>query len=226
VLEERLLHGSAIIPRVTDDQPPAIPSGLLERLRADPSRAPEHLALAAAERHGPAARRWRDKMLATYAMAPAELARRAKRSHANLARFEGAATGVGGIFTVAPDLAALAWIQSRVVFYVAAAYGYDPLDPMRPAELLVLWELFEDPVAARSALDGVGGRVASRYVLGKLERDADEALIAKLSRAALRHGGRRFAGRFVPGFAILVNAVGNERATREIADRAIRFYGG
>ena len=215
------------MPRVSADQPPPIPDGLLDRLRADPSRAPEHLALAAAERHGPAAVRWREKMLAQYAMDPPELARRAKRAHAGLARFGGAATGIGGMFTVVPDLAALAWIQSRVVFYIGAAYGFDPLDRMRPAELLVLWELFDDPVAAREALDGAGARVASQFVRGKLEgRSDDEALAGKLARLALRHGGRRLAGRLVPGAAILFNAVGNERETRAIADRAIRFYGG
>ena len=214
------------MPRVTDAEPPPLPDGLLDRLRADPSRAPEHLALAAAERHGPGAARWRERMLSSYAMEPAELARRAKRSHASLARFGGAATGIGGVFTVVPDLAALAWIQSRVVFYIGAAYGYDPLDPMRPAELLVLWELFDDPVQARSALDGAGARVATQFVRGKLEGRADEALAGKLARLALRHGGRRLAGRFVPGAAILFNAVGNERETRAIADRAIRFYGG
>ena len=214
------------MPRVSADEPPPVPEGLLDRLRADPARVPEHLALAAADRHGPAAVRWREKMLSSYAMDPAELARRAKRAHANLARLEGAATGVGGGFTVVPDLAALAWIQSRVVFYIGAAYGYDPLDRMRPAELLVLWEVFEDPVAARAALDGAGERVASQYVRGKLDRGDDEALATKLGRLALRHGGRRLAGRLIPGAAILFNAVGNERETREIADRAIRFYGG
>ena len=212
---------------MTDDEPPPIPDGLLDRLRADPSRAPEHLALAAADRHAPAAERWREQMLSSYAMEPAELARRAKRSHASLARFGGAATGIGGIFTVAPDLAALAWIQSRVVFFVAAAYGYDPRDRMRPAELLVLWEVFDDPMAAREALDGAGQRLASRYVRDKLAGSGgDEALVAKLTRAVLRRGGRRLAGRFIPGAAIVFNAVGNERATREIADRAIAFYGG
>ena len=32
------------------------PAGLLDRLRADPARAPETIALAAAEQHAPAAR--------------------------------------------------------------------------------------------------------------------------------------------------------------------------
>jgi hypothetical protein len=30
----------------------------------------------------------------------------------------------------------------------------------------------------------------------------------------------------IPGFAIAWNAIGNERRTRALADRAIRFYGG
>ena len=36
----------------------------------------------------------------------------------------------------------------------------------------------------------------------------------------------RLAGRLVPGFAIAWNAIGNERRTRAVADKAIRFYGG
>ena len=69
----------------------------------------------------------------------------ARRRHATLASVEGAATGVGGFVTLVPDLVGLAWIQSRLVFFIAAAYGYDPLDPMRPAELLVLNGLYTDP---------------------------------------------------------------------------------
>ena len=68
----------------------------------------------------------------------------AKRRHASLARLEGAATGVGGFLTVVPDIVLLAWIQSRLVFFVAAAYGFDPRDPMRPAELLVLRDLYPE----------------------------------------------------------------------------------
>ena len=99
-----------------------------------------------------------------YAHSPAELAQMAKRRHAALARFGGAATGVGGIVTAIPDLAAAAWIQSRLVFFIAAAYGYDPYDPMRPAELLVIRGLYPDPQTARRALDGVGTLVVAAYV--------------------------------------------------------------
>ncbi len=201
-----------------------VPEGLWERIRADPVHAPEHIALAAAERHGPAAGEWAAGKRRRYAHDGRELAEMAKRRHATLARFEGAATGVGGIFTMVPDMVALAWIQTRLVFFVAAAYGYDPRDPMRPAELLVLMNLFEDVHEARSALDGAGRSIAESYVGSKMQRD--EALAMRLAKMVGKRTARKFAGRLIPFAAIAFNAVGNERDTRALADRAIRFYGG
>ena len=201
-----------------------LPSSLWERLRADPARAPEYIALAAAERHGPAAAAWVEERRGLYAHSPAELAQMAKRRHAALARFGGAATGVGGIVTVIPDLAATAWIQSRMVFFIAAAFGYDPHDPMRPAELLVIQGLYPDPYSARRALDGAGTRVAQAWAGSKMERD--ETLASRLARMVGRRVVKRFAGRLIPFAAIAFNAIGNERETRALADKTIRFYGG
>jgi hypothetical protein len=206
------------------DGPGTIPAGLWERLRSDPLRAPEHLALAAATKHGPSAAAWAAERNARYALATRELAGMAKRRHATLARFEGAATGFGGVVTLVPDLAALAWIQSRLVFFMAAAHGYDPLDPMRPAELLVLRDLYPDPATARRALDGIGASVAEKWVGSRVERE--QALVSRLAFMAGKRGLRRLAGRVVPGFAVMFNAVVNERDTRRLADRCIAFYGG
>jgi len=201
-----------------------LPPGLWDRLRLDPVRAPEHIALAAAQTFAPQAERWAADKRATFKVAPAELAKMAKKRHATLARFEGAATGVGGVFTIAPDIVALAWIQSRLIFYVAAAYGYDPHDPMRPAEALVLFEFYPDPVTARRALDGIGATVVQAYVGSQLQRE--EALVLRLAKIVGIRSARKLAGRLIPGIAILFNSVGNERRTRALADRAIRFYGG
>ena len=201
-----------------------VPPGLWERLRKDPIRAPEHIALAAAEHHAPAAAEWVADKQARFAHSERELALMAKRRHATYARFEGAATGVGGIFTVVPDLVALAWIQTRLVFFVAAAYGYDPHDRMRPAELLVLRDFYPDPLTARQALDGVGKTMVESYVGNRLERE--ETLALRLARFVGRRAARRLAGRLIPGVAVAFNAIGNERSTRELADRAIAFYGG
>ena len=202
-----------------------LPSGLWERIRADPSRAPEHLALAASERHAPAAEEWAAEKRRMYAVSPRDLALMAKKRHASLARFSGAATGVGGIVTIVPDLAAAAWIQSRCVFFIAAAYGYSPRDPMRPAELLVLQELYPDVATARAALDGTGKRVVEAMIGNKMGRD-DEALAARLAKMVGKRAAKRVGARLIPGLAIAFNAVGNERDTRALADRAIAFYGG
>ena len=202
------------------------PPRLWERLRADPLRAPEHVALAAAERHAPAAAAWAAEKRARLAVSEPQLARMAKRRHAAMARFEGAATGVGGIFTAVPDVVLLAWIQSRLVFFVAAAYGFDPHDPMRPAELLVLRDLYPDPQTARKALDGIGRTVAEAYVGGKVERGREQAMLSRLLMFVGKRGVNRAARRMIPGIAIAFNAMANERDTRSLADKAIAFYGG
>jgi hypothetical protein len=211
---------------VADDDVRRLPSELWEQLRADPARAPEHVALAAARVHGPAAARWIAEQRSLYAHGPAELATTAKRKHAAYARFGGAATGVGGFVTLLPDLAALAWIQSRLVFFVAAAYGFDPRDPMRPAELLVLQEVYDDVLEARAALDGAGTHVALAMARTRLAGNPDEELASRLMRFAGKRMARRYAGKLIPGVAVVINAVGNERDTRALGDRAIAFYGG
>jgi hypothetical protein len=202
---------------------PRVPESLLARIRQDPVHAPEYIALAASEQHGPAARKW----VAEQRTSPEKMAKRARKVHARYARLTGAATGVGGIITMVPDVAAAIWIQSRLVFFIAAAYGYDPLDRMRPAELLVLYELYANPSDAREALDGAGKSMAEAAVGKALSgsRD-DDPLLSRLTSMLVRRGARRLAGRAIPGFAIIVNSVGNERAVRDIGARAIRFYGG
>ena len=96
---------------------------------------------------------------------------------------------------------------------------------MRPAELLVIRGLYPTRTRRAPALDGVGTMVAEAYVGSKLQRD--EALAD--APGALRRPprwARRFAGRLIPFAAIAFNAIGNERETRALADKAIKFYGG
>jgi EcsC protein family len=211
--------------RVTTTSP-TVPDSLWARLRADPVRAPEHIALAASALHAPAAAEWAAEKRGRLAVSGPELARMAKRRHATMARFEGAATGVGGIFTAVPDAVLLAWIQSRLVFFIAAAYGFDPHDPMRPAELLVLRDLYPDPQTARQALDGIGKTVAEAYVGSQIERGREQAMLSRLLRFVGKRTANRAARRLIPGIAIAFNAIANERDTRALADKAIRFYGG
>jgi len=207
-----------------DQESATLPPGLLESLRRDPLRAPEHLALAAQAQHAPQAEAWVADRRARYAVGGRELAGMAKKRHAGLARLAGAATGVGGVVTLLPDLVLAAWIQSRLVFFVAASYGLDPRDPMRPAELLVLRDLYPDAPTARRALDGVGTTVAEAYL--SRGTGGDQALVGRLARFVGRSTAKSLGRRLIPGFAIAFNAVGNERETRALADRAIAYYGG
>jgi hypothetical protein len=201
-----------------------IPRRLWDQLRADPARAPEQIALAAAEVHGPAAARWLAERDARRPRPPETHARDAVRRHAHLARATGAATGLGGWTTMALDLAGVAWIQSRMVFFVAAAYGWDPRDPMRPAELLVLQGVYADPYEAREALDGTGKPIAAAYA-GNLS-GGSEPLAGRLVRLVGGHATQRLGGKVIPGFASIVGSISNARDTKDLGRRAIEFYGG
>ncbi len=199
------------------------PKRVWDRILAEPDRAPEYIALAAAERFGPQAAAWvRD---AGAGHTPAELARVAFKKHVRLARLEGGALGVGGIITAAPDIVALLWIQSRMVFYIAAAYGYDPSHPMRPAEYLALQGLYDTPAEARQALDGVGKRMAqamAEQVL--LSNRRTDALHLRLVKYIAKRFARRYAGRFIPFIGAPIGAIQNGSVTRQLGERSLKYY--
>jgi hypothetical protein len=199
----------------------AVPGTLWERLLEDPARAPEHIALAAAKRFAEPARRWAAENAGT---PPEVLARRAVQRHVRMARLEGATLGAGGALTAAPDLAALAWVQSRMTYFVAASYGFDPHHEMRPAELLALLEYFETPAEARASLDGLGQPLALAYVESRMSRE--RRLTQQLARFLGRRIARRLLGRLIPFVSIPISAFQNSRATAELGRKAIAYYGG
>jgi hypothetical protein len=113
-----------------------------------------------------------------------------------------------------------------MVFYIAAAHGYDPRHPMRPAELLALLELYETPAAARSALDGIGKRLAFAAAERALRSRDDTRLHLKLARYLARRLTRHYAGRFIPLIGAPLGAVQNARVTKDLGRRALAYYGG
>ena len=201
------------------------PSTLRERLTAEPERAPELIALAASDRFAEPARRWAERM-AAHGHSPQDAARVAVRRHTRLAQVEGAVLGVGGMVTSAADLVGLAWVQSRMVFFVAAAYGYDPAHPMRPAELLALHDLYETPAAARAALDGLGESLAFALANRTLTRGREQTLRRKLLSFVGRRVAKRAAVRAIPFLSSPLSAIQNGRVTAELGERTLRYYGG
>jgi hypothetical protein len=211
------------VPATTDiEQLDRPPKRVWERMLAEPDRAPEYIALAAAERFGPQAAEW--VRIAGAGHTPDELARIAVKKHVRLARLEGGALGIGGVVTAAPDLVALLWIQSRMVFYIAAAYGYDPCHPMRPAEYLALQGLYDTPAEAREALDGVGKRMAQAMVERAVTGRRSDALHLKLAKYIAKRMARRYAARLVPFVAAPIGAIQNGNATKALGRRALDYY--
>jgi EcsC protein family len=200
------------------------PKRVWDRILAEPDRAPEYIALAAAERFGPQAEEW--VRIAGPGHTPEELAQIAFKKHVRLARLEGGALGIGGIITAAPDLVALLWIQSRMVFYIAAAQGYDPRHPMRPAELLSLQGVYESPAQARAALDGMGKLMAQAMVEKALAGRSTESLQRRLAKYLAKRLAHRYAGRLIPFIGAPIGAVQNGGATKELGRLALSYYGG
>jgi hypothetical protein len=198
------------------------PGALWNRILAEPERAPEYIALAAAERFGPQAEEW--VRVAGAGHTPDELANVAFRKHVRLARLEGGVLGVGGAITAAPDVVALIWIQSRMVFYIAAAYGYDPRHPMRPAELLALQGVYETPAAAREALDGMGKLMAWALAEKALASRGTGRLHRRLLKYLAKRMARRYAGRLIPFIGAPLGAIQNGNATAEIGRLALDYY--
>ena len=197
------------------------PEGLWDRIRAEPDRAPEHIALAAAEQLAPSAARWAAENAGQPGVAAG---RRAVKRHVRLSRAEGAAAGLAGGWGIVPDLVAVAWLQSRMVFHVAASFGFDPYHPMRPAELLVLQQVYETANEARSALDGVGRHIAIQYASSRAK--GRENLARSLMKLVGERTAKRMAAKLIPGVASPIMAVQNANATAVLGERAMRFYGG
>ena len=198
------------------------PKRIWNRILAQPDRAPEIIALAAAERFGPQAEEW--VRVAGPGHSPDELARIALKKHVRLARLGGGAFGIGGAVTVAPDIVSLLWVQSRMVFYIAAAYGYDPNHPMRPAEYLAIQGLYDTPAEAREALDGLGKRMAQIMAEQALRGRNADALHLRLARYVAQRVARRYAGRLVPFIGAPIGALRNGAITKQIGERALSYY--
>ena len=209
---------------------PRLPEGLLRKLTAEPTYALETLARAAVDVHGPAAARWAEEQRGA-GRSPQQSAKAVQKRFRRTARLEGGALGFGGLFTIGPDLAALVWILTREVLFVAAAYGHDPTDEARAAEMLVVLDVYETVEAAQAGLDRQGERLAialakqqsKRHLPGGKQR---RSLANKLTRFASKRLARRFGGRMIPGLGAVLGSIDNAAAAKRTAADAIAFYDG
>jgi hypothetical protein len=214
-----------------DAETVALPSGLWQKMKADPQYAPEHLALEAVERLGPAARRWADEARARQPGIPADaLAHQVAQRFTNLARLSGAVSGAAGLPGAVVDVGVLAWNQARMVLHLAAAYGVDPAHRDRAADLLVLQNVHRYAEGARLALGVAAGRERAGALLA---RGADTPLSrvvlrlgVKLAQMAGVRAAKRMFAKVVPGASIILGMWANSSATRDLARRSIELYRG
>ncbi len=114
-----------------------VSGGLWARLRDEPGQAREVLARVAVEVLGPRARVWAAQTREAYPqVGAADVARLAVRRAGRNGLVGGAVAALSGAFAPATSMVAAAWTQTALVLEVAAAYGVDPSDEERVAEVL------------------------------------------------------------------------------------------
>jgi len=205
----------------------APPTGLWDRMRADPQYAPEHLALEAVRRLGPEAHEWGMRTRAQRPGIPPEmLADLAVKKFVNLARLSGAVSGATGIAGAVVDVGVLAWTQARMVLHLAAAYNVDPRDPERATDLLVLQKVHKIAETARLALGVAAGREKPGALMrgGKPVHQVLVTLGVKLAQMAGVRAAKRVFAKIVPGAAIILGTWANSSATTDLAKRARALY--
>ncbi|WP_433053196.1 hypothetical protein [Dactylosporangium sp. CS-033363] len=219
---------------VEDEQAPAPTPAVSIAAKSDeatgginPAYLPESLAIAAVERLGAGAKRRVDWYKVTYPDADGDaLSRAITREFVRRARRQGFAAGLVGPTGLVVEAAGVAWLQAKLVLHLAAAYGHDPEDRRRAAELLVLQRVHgsvETAEAAVMAAERTAGRRASRRV----GADRVSAPLARMVGAGLlRAAATRIARRFVPGAGLVVGSVTAARSTERLAARAVRYYRG
>ena len=205
------------MPTVETGARPHLPDGLLAALRADPVRAPEHLALAAADRHGPAAARWAaERARATRRRSSAKAAKRSTRGwRASRARRPGSAASTPSCPT------------SRCC--CGSSRGWSSTSPPPTASTRATGcgrpscsscgTSTTTPTRPRAALDGAAGPLAARSSARQLDRSSDD----KASSASPGPAPRTASGASAAGSSRAsrssANSIGNERSTRALGGR-------
>lgn len=225
---------------------PDQPKRLVPRLLEAGVRAPQVLLEAAVEAQTGSAEKYVEGLRAGNDSSDVEaLVDKVIAAHVMLARTEGAAAGMAmstaemttivgtagtmtlpaAAVTMTGDLAALAWIQIRMVLIVAGLYGRDLQDKARLKELFTLTGVYgagSANVAGDAAARGAQ-RMAKRLVLRHLRGDNLQAL-----KALFRLVGINFARagviRALPLANIPMNAVVNDAATRTLGRKARAYY--
>jgi hypothetical protein len=218
-----------------DDLPPT--TGLWQALRRDPAHASEIAVRHALPQLTPHVARWWSTTSRAKPSEPADrIARRVLRRSAGVARRGGLITGSSFYVGMLPAVAMIYCEQLVVVLRIAAAYGRDPADPLRAAEILMLQGRYDTVDAASAALRNVGARSPRRLAVSgpravmDVVRQVPSMIGLQVRKLRSRSpfevviGAAEVASFFVPVVSLPVWAFANAHATRRLGRRAIDFY--
>jgi hypothetical protein len=218
------------------NQPPTLVRGL----RHDPHHAPELVLLHTVPQLSPQVRRWHASLLRRHPqidvdMLTGKLIRRATAQ----ARWDGGVTGSSFYFGMPPAIASLYCRQVTTVLQIAALFGYDPTDPARLVDLLMIQGRHPDAEAASAALRTAGatGPGADGHHVPNPFTALSHAVrhvpgMVGIRFNAFRRGGpvnatlsvAKVASYLVPVLGIPAWAIDQARATRKLGNDAAAFY--
>jgi hypothetical protein len=223
--------------REAEQRPPAT----LTRLAADPGHAPELLALAAVQTIGPRAKEWAKRTREVYPKAnDTALARLAADQFTRFGSPSSIVGAIAGSYAPATLIASTALNHARVILHVAAAYGIDPTDEARAADLLVLTRLHSSLDEAETAVAAVkpaakAGRNAAKADAQGAEADKQSMREEETANAVQRLGRMvainsvgwaavRLVRRYFPGSGLVAAALVSRSSARTMAHRANTYY--
>jgi hypothetical protein len=143
-------------------------------------------------------------------------------SRTKIATFQGAATGFGGIFTLAIDIPALLGISLKVLQEIALCYGYDPKEKQE--------RLFVVKSLQFASSDFVGKRAILDELSHFTEEDRNDNIISQLQGwrevvAAYRDNfGWKKLFQMVPIAGMIFGAIINRGTLQDVAEAGKMLY--
>ena len=211
------------------------PTGLWQAMRHDPLHAAEIAVLYALPQLTPHVKMWWSKTSHKRSSdSPDRIAKRVLRHSTSVARRGGLITGSSFYVGMLPAMAMIYCEQLIVVLRIAAAYGRDPSDPARAAEVLVVQGRYSTVQDAADALQKVGA--ADEISFGSEVRTFFDVVRQFPSMIGLRLrqytrspidlviAGAEVASYLVPVVSMPVWTYASARATRRLGHAAINFY--
>jgi uncharacterized protein (DUF697 family) len=134
------------------------------------------------------------------------------RASMKMAAAEGAGLGMGGLFTVLPDLGILAAITMRMIQKLSLVYGFAYNTEEEEAELWV--------AAASAAGVDIGREVVEKQVVSKFVPRVIQTIAAKTSTEI----AEKWAGRLIPIVSGVIGAGLNYYFVRVWGERALSHF--